>query len=149
MLPSEVRAKILEDHERLRRELERLEACATGAELRESEAAALRELGESFLELLAAHMRWEDQNLAPALRDADAWGEEREKRLVREHREQREEMNAILERLRDPERDVERIRQDLLALVEWLRRDMDYEEKETLDPKVLRDDVVAIDASDG
>jgi hemerythrin-like domain-containing protein len=149
MLPSEVRAKILKDHERLRQELERLEACATAGELGAPEAEALRELGESFLELLAAHMRWEDENLAPALRDADAWGKEREARLVREHAEQRAEMRSLLDRLHDSERDAARLAQDLLALVEWLRRDMEGEEKETLDPDVLRDDVVAVDASSG
>lgn len=149
MLPSEVRAKILEDHRRLRGELGRLEATAIDGEIGEADAALLRELGESFLEQLAAHMRWEDQNLAPALRDADAWGEERERRLVTEHAEQRAQMRSLLDRLHETQRDARQLAVDLLELVEWLRRDMEHEERETLDPDVLRDDVVAIDASDG
>ncbi|MGH0034964.1 MAG: hemerythrin domain-containing protein [Myxococcota bacterium] len=149
MLPSEVRAKILEDHRRIRRELDALEARAAAGEAGAVEPDALRTLGESFLELLETHMRWEDEHLASALRDADSWGAEREKRLVREHAEQRAEMKALLERLHDPERDAEKLAADLQSLAQWLRRDMEGEEKETLDPKVLRDDVVTIDTSSG
>jgi len=149
MQPSEVREKVLEDHRRLRAELERIEASARAEDRSEDHCAALRELGESFLELLSAHMRWEDENLAPALRDADAWGEEREARLVVEHREQRAQMRQLLDRLHDSGCDAAEVAGELLGLVEWLRRDMEGEEQVTLDPDVLRDDVIAIDASDG
>ena len=151
LAPSEVRHRILEDHDRLRESLSELEELARGCLDRgEGEVlAVLREKGEHFHEFLSRHIFWEDQYLAPALRDADAWGDERVKRLEEEHREQRELLADHLNRLRDPTRDVAQIARDLLLLGDLLRADMDREEKQTLDPNVLRDDVVSVGFEDG
>ena len=149
MLPSEVRARVLDDHAHLREELDRLEGRVRAGVSNDDGARELRDMGEQILEHLAAHMRWEDVNLAPALKEADAWGDERESRMAIEHRNQRRALRELLERIRNPERAADAVARDLLEFVHWLREDMDGEERTLLDPKVLRDDVVAVDASSG
>ena len=99
--------------------------------------------------MLARHMRWEDRHLGPALLDADAWGEERLARLRGDHREQREILAHSLERLRDSNRPGVLVTSDLRDLILMLRDDMEEEERDLLDPRVLRDDVVAIDLEAG
>jgi len=146
MRPSEVRTRVLADHERLRRDLERLEALSNGVSERRGDArvAALREEAQSFLVRLREHMRWEEAHLLPALRDADAWGRERAERLQGDHREQRELLDFIVARLRDRERPGPVVARDVAGLIDLLREDMREEEEALLDERVLRDDVVAI-----
>jgi iron-sulfur cluster repair protein YtfE (RIC family) len=146
LAPSEVRRKILEDHDRLRESLSELEELARGC-IGDGERellVTLREKGERFHEILSRHIFWEDQYLAPALRNADAWGDERAKLLEDEHREQRQLLADHLERLRDPTREGDQVARDILLLGDILRVDMDREESQTLDPNVLRDDVVSV-----
>jgi hypothetical protein len=148
MQPSEVRERILADHAGLRRRVERLEALASEP-LTTGRAATLRSEGLSLLEVLEEHMRWEDLYLAPALRDADAWGKEREARLKAEHREQREVLREVVSRLEDPERPDPVIQRTLLDFLEMLRADMDDEEESLVRADVLRDDPVGIDVEAG
>jgi Hemerythrin HHE cation binding domain len=146
MKPSEVRTRILSDHERLRGDLDRLEALVS--DLRGGRAAlgTLRVDAGALLARLSAHMRWEESYLLPALREADAWGEERAGRLTRDHREQRELLDFLNARLRDEAQPAALVARDVAHLVVLLRDDMREEEAELLDERVLRDDVVAVDA---
>jgi hypothetical protein len=91
-------------------------------------------------------MRWEESYLLPALREADAWGEERAARLIRDHREQRELFDFLNARLRDEAQPAALVARDVNHLVALLRDDMREEEAELLDERVLRDDIVAVDA---
>jgi iron-sulfur cluster repair protein YtfE (RIC family) len=150
MQPSEVRRRILADHERLRRDLERLEALAN--EILQDlhpPLATLRVDAERLLARLRAHMHWEESYLLPALREADAWGVERAERLTRDHREQRELLDFVMVRLRDATRPAAIVAGDVCHLVELLREDMREEEQELLDERVLRDDIVAIAVETG
>jgi hemerythrin-like domain-containing protein len=150
MDPSEVRDNVLRDHVALRGMLDRIEHLAGAVDAGEPwRVAELRVCAEGLLEALESHMGWEDRYLAPALRDADAWGEEREARLRRDHVEQREVLRDALERLRDTARPALLVAHNLLELVALLREDMDEEERALLGPDVLRDDVIAIDAETG
>jgi hypothetical protein len=146
MKPSEVRTQILNDHERLRGDLDRLEALVS--DLRSGRAAlgTLRLDSGALLARLQAHMRWEESYLLPALREADAWGEERAARLIRDHREQRELFDFLNARLRDEAQPAALVARDVDHLVALLRDDMREEEAELLDERVLRDDIVAVDA---
>jgi hemerythrin-like domain-containing protein len=150
MRPSEVRHKIQQDHVAIRGMLLSLEHLS--GQVLEGERAllgALRLEGEALLKTLLEHMDWEDRNLAPVLRAADAWGEERATRLDADHREQRELFAHILESVQDQSRPAALIARNVLDLVQLLREDMDLEESELLDPSVVRDDVVAIDVETG
>ena len=150
MRPSEVRERVLADHASLRVALAELKTLAGSVKGgASSDALRLREAGEQLLDALARHMEWEDVHLARALRDADAWGEERERRLVEEHREQRQALSDVLQHLRDTSRSASQIADDALDFVDWLRRDMEGEEDERLQAELLRDDVVGIDVEAG
>ena len=149
MKPSEIRTRILSDHERLRGDLDRLEALVI--DLRGSRAAleALRLDAGALIARLQAHMRWEESYLLPALREADAWGEERAERLTRDHREQRDLLSFLNARLRDEAQPAALVARDVDHLIALLRDDMTEEEAELLDERVLRDDVVAIAVETG
>lgn len=150
MQPSEVRAHVLRDHEALRGRLEGLEQlCSRVLDGRASSAAELRDAGLALLSALAKHMAWEDLYLAPALREADAWGQERAARLDADHREQREVLDLALDGLRDDSRPLRVQARRLRDLVALLRDDMVDEEQTLLDARVLRDDVVGIDVETG
>lgn len=150
MRPSEIREKVLTDHAELRGRLAGLEGLAR--EVVDGErrlVGALRLEGEELLDRLADHMRWEERYLAPALHDADAWGDERVKRLIDDHREQRDLLADSLSRLRDPSRPPVLLARNVLDLVSLIREDMEDEEAVALDERVLRDDVIAVDAEAG
>jgi iron-sulfur cluster repair protein YtfE (RIC family) len=143
---------VLSDHRALRAELERLETLAVEVVEQTPEPARIGDLrtdADGLLARLGDHMRWEETYLLPALRDADAWGEERALRLAADHREQRELLGFILERLHDPTRTDAMVVRDVHGLIALLREDMREEEEELLDERVLRDDVVAIDMEAG
>jgi hypothetical protein len=129
------------------RKLERLSRAAIGGD--KLPWGALRAEGESFFERLARHMVFEDRYLTQALLVADSWGEQRAAQFRDEHREQREFLAYVLDQLRDEQRPERLIAANLLDLIELLRRDMEEEESVFLDPRVLRNDVVAIDAFSG
>lgn len=145
MKASVVRGRVLADHRDIRAMIEALEDRASevlkGAP---DDGDALRSAGELLLTRLIAHMHWEEAHLIPALREADAWGNERATRLHDEHVEQWELLQNSLERLGDPARPTELLAQNLLDLTSILREDMLDEEENLLDDEILRDDIVAI-----
>ena len=150
MEPSEVRRRVLADHEQLRRDVEQIEGFAN--EILEGlrmPISALRAEAKELVARLRAHMHREESYLLPALRDADAWGAERAEHLVRDHREQRDRLDFIVARLDDATRPGELVARDVVHLVDLLREDMRVEEQELLDERVLRDDIVAIDVVTG
>jgi hypothetical protein len=148
--PSQIRAQVLDDHLAIRGMLLGLEDLANAVlGGRRELLRPLRLEGVSLLERLDRHMYWEDVHLAPALRRADAWGEERAEHLDRDHAEQRELLTHALERVEDPTRPAELLARNLLDLVALLREDMEDEERSLLDERVLRDDVVGIDVETG
>ncbi len=150
MQPSEVRRRILHDHQLLRGILLSVEGLAR--EVVEGEAkqvGALRLEGETLLERLLEHMRWEDLYLRPALLDTPGWGEERAERLDRDHREQRELLQHSLAGIQDLSRPPIVVARQLQDLVRLLREDMEEEESLLVNERVLRDDVVAIDVEAG
>jgi Hemerythrin HHE cation binding domain len=150
MLASELRRRILEDHERLRARLLVLEAQA-GAVGRtgKSHAGELRNQASELLLRLRDHMHWEDLHLRPFLLVADAWGQERAEALDRDHREQRELLEFALERIQAEGHPTAIVVKTIVDLIALLRADMEDEEARVLDPSVVRDDVVGIDVETG
>jgi iron-sulfur cluster repair protein YtfE (RIC family) len=146
MKPSEVRARILSDHDRLREDLERLESLVGELAAGRTAPTAVRADSVALVARLYSHMRWEESYLLPALREADAWGAERAERLMRDHREQRELLDFLNARLHAQAQPEALLARDVQHLIVLLRDDMREEEAELLDERVLRDDVVAVDA---
>ena len=149
MRPSEVRERVLADHERLRADFVRIEALARA--VRDGALVRLGDLrveGDALLARLLTHMRWEESHLLPALREADSWGAERAARVIKDHREQRELFRFVHSRLSDTQA-WPVMAQRLSDLIALLRDDMAEEERDLLDERVLRDDIVAVDALTG
>jgi iron-sulfur cluster repair protein YtfE (RIC family) len=102
---------------------------------------------EALYRDLRDHLDFEDALLAPALREADAWGGIRADQLERHHREQRQALRELSERSRS-EPPVALV-QTVTSLIADLRADMTHEERDLLSCDLLRDDLVALDASGG
>ncbi|MGH0031061.1 MAG: hemerythrin domain-containing protein [Myxococcota bacterium] len=150
MEPSEVRQKVLNDHQGLRGRLEGVERLARGvAEGESAQVEELRREATELLRVLTAHMSWEDSYLGPALREADAWGPERVARFDQDHVQQRREIEELLERLSDGRQPASPLARRVLEWIRDLYADMREEEAAFLDPNVLRDDVVGIDVETG
>ncbi len=145
-----VRERILADHENLRRLIGAIERVAGLIEDGEEDLGdSLRVLMVALFRKLKAHMQYEDEALQPILRSIDAFGEVRAEQFDREHQEQREQMGDILHAacdLRAHPREVAGRARDILQRI---LVDMEYEEREFLDPDLLRDDVIAINAETG
>jgi hypothetical protein len=150
MTPGEVRARIRADHGAIRVNLDGVAGLARRVESgEESLVAALRLEGEELLRHLQDHLFWEDLHLAPALRQADAWGEQRAAQLDADHRQQREVLTHCLAAVQDESRPPRIVARTLLDLAQLLRDDMEHEERSLLDERVLRDDVVGVDVETG
>jgi hypothetical protein len=150
MQPSEIRRRILDDHETLRAMLasvERIAGEVLGGDAEQK--GPLRFEGETLLGRLAEHMAWEDRYLRPALLETAGFGEVRAERLDRDHREQRELLSYALASLADASRPARLVARNLLDLVALLRDDMADEERFLVSEKVLRDDVVNVDVETG
>jgi hemerythrin-like domain-containing protein len=150
MKPSEVRRRILDEHARLRGLLAEVQSLVERVLEGHGEAVELlRERGRALHTFFFDHLELEDVILVATLRDADAWGEERARNLTQEHREQRQLLEALLGRIDDARLPAEELARDLADFVQRVREDMAVEEKAMLSDKILRDDVISIDAETG
>jgi hemerythrin HHE cation binding domain-containing protein len=147
MRASEVRTRILAEHDALRADLERVEALAVAVLRRpERRAGELRAAAQELVPRLVAHLRWEESHLLPALREAHALGAQRAARLVRDHRSQRELLRLVHARLCDPAHPAPLLASELRGLAAVLRADLGEEERDLRDERVLRDDAAVIGA---
>jgi iron-sulfur cluster repair protein YtfE (RIC family) len=150
MQPSEVRERVLHDHQSLRQRVDELESLAEEViGSGRSPVGKLRQAATELLHALTRHMAWEDLHLVPALRDADAWGPERVARFEAEHEQQRADLRELLAGLEDQDQPPALLASRVLEWVIDLHADMQEEEEAFLDKKVLRDDVIGIDVETG
>jgi len=146
---SEACAKLLAEHECLRFLLLACEGEAS--KILDGRETTGRQLLSTLLELRDAfedHNREEESQLRPLLLGADSFGEVRIAGMVADHMQ---EHAALREALRDavepnlPDRSA----RAALEVVSRLRRHMDAEEAQFLNERVLRDDLVSLDAFGG
>lgn len=148
--PSEVRERILREHDALQRRLlmlDELAVKADGGNRCAGECAA--ELSGRLFDELADQLDVEEQLLVPLLREMDAWGEVRIDELARLHDQAWQELKALRERAADDGMTARGLADELARLARALRRDLLVEERDLLAPDVLRDDVLGIDVEDG
>jgi hemerythrin-like domain-containing protein len=105
----------------------------------EEGAGVLRALGLQFLTRFSEHLALEDRFLAPALRRAGPAGRERAERLDADHREQRELLSYLLDKVRDPSRPAAVLADEWRSFVELLLDDMAQEELTILERELLQD----------
>lgn len=150
--PSEVRARVLLDHDELRRRLSELAALIEQADEARS---PWREQLDVLRRRLREHLALEDDILVPVLSRADFWGPDRMARLRTEHAQHQAALDGLARRWSDLPAGA-RGRVGAAELVRELRRialdlgaDMDAEENSLLHPSLLEDDVISVDQSDG
>jgi hypothetical protein len=96
---------------------------------------------------LHRHLATEEALLEPVLERIDAWGPVRLDLLRAEHAHQR----AVLSLLRSDRAAALPplvLSRRVLGLLDDIMADMDAEDRDLLDPRVLRDDIIQLDASD-
>lgn len=149
MKPSEVREQILADHRQVMRLLDEVEEEARSVLASRGNGDRLRDRAFELERSMADMIEREQALLEPVLRGTDAFGEVRAEQLHRSHRRQREALATTREEAaagRLPARDLAGSLCDVIARV---RADLEKEQQRSLDPNLLRDDVVVVSQSDG
>jgi len=135
---SRVRERILSDHEYLRGLLDEVDRQAFRVARGAGEGVGmLRALGLYLLKRFSEHLALEDRLLAPALRRAGPAGCERAERLDADHREQRDLLDYLLDKVRDPSRPGAVMAAEWRSFVELLLDDMAQEELTILEREPL------------
>jgi hypothetical protein len=135
---SDLRKTLLDQHAEIRR----LVAAVDEAIAQQLPAAELASRLVALRHAVEAHNQAEEATLEPILECIDAWGPQRVEALAGEHRAEHEEVLSQL----DPARagDTAHLKHVLAALLAH----MGQEEKTLLTEKLLRDDVIQLDAGD-
>lgn len=148
LMPSEVRRKVLSQHREIEQMLAELESGVVqlgdgtvGADQVKRAAYALR----GILEL---HMNFEETYMAPAIHDADGFGPERVRHLHTDHAEQRRELDRLVDQIREAVSSDELTR-SVTKLAQMLRKDIEEEEREYVNDKLLRDSLIPTDTFGG
>lgn len=143
---SDRRYVLLEQHAKLRMTIETARTSARKALAQRGSAGAMKTAVAALQRELLAHLADEEKLLEPILPQLDAWGPVRLDLLRAEHAHQR----AVLAVLTGHEAwpAVTVVAGRTLAICDDLLADMEFEERELLNEKVLRDDFILLDASD-
>ena len=140
MSASRVRERVLRDHEYLRVLLDEVDRQAFRASRgAKGGAGMLRALGLHLLKRFSEHLALEDRLLAPALRRAGPAGCERAERLDADHRDQRDLLDYLLDKVSDPSRPAAVLAAEWRSFVELLLDDMAQEELTIVERELLED----------
>ena len=124
---AEVERRVLEQHQDIRARLRGLAAAVerSSTQWTDHPKVALLRLADVF----DAHLTFEEQSLAPCIRELDAWGAVREAAMQREHVEQRQRLERVCA-MADGSVAVRgaRLRREISMLVLSLLEDMEKEE---------------------
>jgi hypothetical protein len=124
----DIQRKILDQHEEIRARIRGLRRNAEHIDLPWAERA-LRVLLLRFAAHFDAHLAFEERELAPRIRELDAWGPAREAALRAEHREQRRRLEEVCSLAEEPSTaESVALFEAVSALVESVLQDMVAEE---------------------
>ena len=143
MNPSQVRQRILMDHDRMRQRLDAVEASLASLPEHPSEIARVCEAASAMVADFVKHTELEDEILGAALAELDAWGPVRAAILREHHASQRDQLRGLLQAYEAPA-PVEHIAHITLSWIREVRADMRHEEHDILASTLLRDDPVAV-----
>ena len=133
--PSSVRKIILEEHAQLRRKLADVESLYES-----TKPEALIDSIQELIYFFIKHIEREEQILRPVLKDIDPWGDVRVDRMNAEHKQQRQGVAKLEAAIQA--RQISEILTLTKKFVSELYVDLDLEEKECLNPDLLKDDFV-------
>lgn len=146
--PSAVRKRVLASHGRLRKRMHSMiHRCD---DLRAGDAGAvdsLRDEAQVLLDELLEHHELEERELAPVLRETPGFGEVRVEELVAHHREQRHDVILLVQQLEGDKVDLNALADRVSRLLDEIRRDLVFEDRELLGSDVLKDDPIDVSLS--
>lgn len=150
MHPSEIREHILEERRRTFEILDEVRQIAqTVFERSEEESSALHRAAARLEAQLARLYEEEEEILDPALRDTDAFGAERARRLEQYHLQQREVVTACCGEVLAGNLPAWTAARELLELIAQVEQGLRRSERRFLSPNLLKDDLVSIGQSGG
>jgi len=149
MNPSTVRTRILQDHAVLREDLRKLEVEVDAMHAHPARRPEIANLARGLLSQLIAHTEAEDEVLAPALRDLDAWGAIRATMLLDHHESQRVQLRRLIEVYGGGEGDRKWLAQLTIEWIYDVRADMVHEETSVLSAALLKDDFIDVAMESG
>jgi hypothetical protein len=148
MNPSTVRTRILQDHGVLRKHLRKLELEVDAMHANPARRPEIADLARGLLSQLIAHTQAEDDILAPALRDIDAWGSIRATMLLDQHQDQRMQLRRLID-VYGGAGDSKWLAQLTLEWIYDVRADMAHEETSVLSAALLKDDFIDVSMESG
>lgn len=148
MRPSDLRDRMLSEHEELRRQLVGIRAALTRGAGGPVLTAEVKAQIKHFSVALAAHMAYEEAHLAPALRASSDWGDIDLDDLRAHHDRQRERLRVLTLALRDPRRREESVVGQVAELLDEVEADVADENRRLLTPRMPWADTVRASASD-
>lgn len=146
---SEVRQRILTDHVFLRTLIKEVATSADEALRDEKSRPGVRVALAALRTEFERHLEYEETNLMPLLRDADAWGPIRASHMVTDHAGQRAVLVALLEDAGDGIRTMEALVDEIGWFVQSFEHDMVEEESTLLSAEALGEEMLVVDQIDG
>jgi hypothetical protein len=146
MKNSERQSILRAQHVHLRKTVEAARDAARNALAQSGASGELQVAVTALQRELLTHLADEERLLEPILPGIDAWGTVRLDLLRAEHAHQRAVLAVLTGHQAWPAGPV--VAGRTLALCDDLLTDMEFEERELLNDRVLRDDLILLDASD-
>jgi len=148
LMPSEVRRKVLSQHREIEQMLSELEAGVAKLEEGSVDPAQVKRAAYALRGILELHMSFEEAHMVPAINDADGFGPERVRHLHAEHAEQRQELDRLVDAIREAS-SPDGLVSSVTKLAEMLRIDIEQEEREYVNEKLLSDSLIPSDPFGG
>ena len=148
LMPSEVRRKVLSQHREIEQMFAELEAGVSRLGDGKVDPDQVKRAAYALRGILELHMNFEEAYMVPAINEADGFGPERVRHLHAEHSEQRQELDRLVDQIREasPHDDLT---VSVVKLAEMLRNDIEEEEREYVNEGLLRDNIIPTDTFGG
>lgn len=148
LMPSEVRRKVLSQHREIEQMLAELEAGVAKLGEGSVDAAQVKRAAYALRGILELHMNFEEAHMVPAIQSADGFGPERVRHLHAEHADQRRELDRLVDAIREA-RSPDTLVSTVTTLAQMLRIDIEQEERDYVNEKLLSDNLIPSDPFGG
>lgn len=148
LMPSEVRRTVLSQHREIEQMLSELEAGVAKLGEGSVDAAQVKRAAYALRGILELHMNFEEAHMVPAIHDADGFGPERVRHLHAEHADQRRELDRLVDAIREA-RSPDSLVSTVSTLAQMLRVDIEQEERDYVNEKLLSDNLIPSDPFGG
>ena len=148
LMPSEVRRKVLSQHREIEQMLSELEAGVAQLGTGTLDPGQVKRAAYALRGILELHMNFEEAHMVPAIEEADGFGPERVRHLHAEHAAQRQELDRLVDAIREAGAQDE-LASGVTKLATRLRIDIEEEEREYVTDKLLRDSIIPTDTFGG